>query len=107
MRAIGYNNGAVNIPSVHASAVRGKDGRLHIGLVNVDPNRAITVTAKLSGAALATVSGRVLTAPAINSYNSFEQPAAVKPAPFTGASIEAGALRVVLPPKSVVMLDPQ
>jgi alpha-N-arabinofuranosidase len=49
----------------------------------------------------------VLTAAAINSHNTFEQPAVVKPAPFTGASIESGTLKIVLPAKSIVVLDPQ
>jgi len=102
-----YSKDGSAMPAVSASAVRGKDGRLHIGLVNVDPNRAITVSARLSGARPASVSGRVLTAPAINSYNTFEQPTVVKPAAFTGATIESGALKVVLPAKSVVMLDAQ
>jgi alpha-L-arabinofuranosidase len=95
------------MPAVSATAVRDKDGRLHIGLVNVDPNHAITITAKLGGVSVSSVTGRVLTAPATNSYNTFEQPAAVKPAAFTGATIESGALKAVLPAKSVVMLDLQ
>ena len=102
-----YSKDASDIPAVHASAVRDKDGRLHIGLVNVDPNHAITVTAKIAGVALTSAPGRVLTAPAINSHNTFEQPAVVKPASFTGAGIEAGSLKIVMPAKSVVMLDPQ
>ncbi|MEO5926279.1 MAG: alpha-L-arabinofuranosidase C-terminal domain-containing protein [Bryobacteraceae bacterium] len=102
-----YNKEGVNIPAVSASAVRGKDGRLHVGLVNVDPNRSITVTAKLPGATLTTAAGRVLTAPAINSRNTFEQPTVVKPAAFNGARIAAGVLTVTLPAKSIVMLDPQ
>ncbi len=100
-----YNKDASTVPAVSASAVRDKDGRLHIGLVNVDPNHAVAVTAKLAGAVPGSVSGRVLTASAINSYNTFEQPAIVKPDAFTGASIESGVLKVVLPAKSVVMLD--
>ena len=102
-----YSKDASNIPAVQASAVRGKDGHLHVGLVNVDPNHSITVTAKISGAALTSAPGRVLTAAAINSHNTFEQPAVVKPAPFTGARIESGTLKIVLPAKSIVMLDPQ
>lgn len=102
-----YNKDGSTMPAISASAVRDKDGRLHIGLVNVDPNHSVTVNAKLSGVSPTSVTGRVLTAPAINSHNTFEQPTAVKPAAFTGAAIEAGNLKVVLPPKSVVMLDPQ
>ncbi|MEP7351745.1 MAG: alpha-N-arabinofuranosidase [Acidobacteriota bacterium] len=101
-----YNKDAVTVPAVSASAVRDKAGRLHIGLVNVDPTHAITVTAKLSGVAVTSAPGRVLTAPAINSHNTFEQPLAVKPAPFSGATIASGTLKVTLPPKSIVMLDP-
>lgn len=101
-----YNKDGSTVPAVSASAVRGKDGRLHIGLVNVDPNHAITVTAKLAGVSAASVAGRVLTAPAIHAHNTFEQSTAVKPAAFSGATIESGALKVALPAKSVVMLDP-
>ena len=102
-----YNKDGSTMPAVSASAVRDKDGRLHIGLVNVDPNRAITITARLSGVTAASVTGRVLTAPAINSHNTFEQPTVVKPAAFTGATIESGAVKANLPPKSVVILDLQ
>jgi alpha-N-arabinofuranosidase len=101
-----YNKDSSTVPAVSASAVRDKAGRLHIGLVNVDPTHAIAVTAKLSGVTLTSAAGRVLTAPAINSHNTFEQPAVVKPVPFSGATVEGNTLKVVLPPKSVVVLDP-
>jgi alpha-N-arabinofuranosidase len=51
------------------------------------------------------VTGRVLTAAATNAHNTFDQPAVVKAAAFTGATIESGSLKATLPPKSVVMLD--
>jgi len=65
------------------------------------------VTVKLDGLNAANVSGRVLTAPAINSHNSFDAPEVVKPAAFTGAQLSGGSLTVTLPPKSVVVLDLQ
>lgn len=99
-----YNKDAATMPAVSATAVRGKDGQIHIGLVNVDPNRSIPLSASLPGASPASVTGNILTAPSINSHNTFDQPAVVKPAAFTGAAIESGALKVVLPPKSIVML---
>ena len=102
-----YNKGASTMPAVSASAVQGKDNRIHIGLVNVDPNHAVTITAKLAGVSASSVTGRVLTASEINSHNTFAQPATVKPAAFTGATIESGALKAVLPPKSIVVLDLQ
>jgi alpha-N-arabinofuranosidase len=41
----------------------------------------------------------------MDARNTFEAPSAVKPAPFTGARVEGGSLKVELPAKSVVMLD--
>ena len=100
-----YNKDASAMPAVSASAVRDTAGRVHIGLVNVDPNREVTITAKLSGVAAHSVAGRVLTGAAITSHNTFEAPAAVKPVAFNGAALSGGELRVTLPAKSVVMLD--
>ncbi|OHT21436.1 alpha-N-arabinofuranosidase [Edaphosphingomonas haloaromaticamans] len=95
------------MPAVSGSAVRARDGKVHVGLSNLDPNQPHTVTVKFDGLAAQGVSGRILTAPAINSHNSFDAPDVVRPAAFTGARIEGGVLTVDLPAKSVVMLDLQ
>jgi alpha-N-arabinofuranosidase len=102
-----YSKDSSNMPAVSASAVRGQNGRVYVGLVNVDPNREIRVAASLPGMSAASVQGRVLTAPAIGAHNTFDQPGNVKPAAFTGARLEAGVLQVALPAKSVVMLELQ
>jgi len=102
-----YNKDRFVMPAVSGSAVRARDGKVHVALSNLDPNQANTVTVKLDGLNAANVSGRVLTAPAINSHNSFDAPEVVKPAAFAGAQISGGALTVTLPPKSVVVLDLQ
>lgn len=102
-----YNKDRFVMPAVSGSAVRARDGKVHVGLSNLDPNQTNTVTVKLDGLNAANVSGRILTAPAINSHNSFDAPEVVKPAAFTGAQVSGGTLTVALPPKSVVVLDLQ
>jgi alpha-N-arabinofuranosidase len=102
-----YNKDASAIPAVSASAVRDADGKIHIGLVNTDPNRSIAVATHITGFAPKRLEGRIVTAAAINSYNTFDQPSTVAPQPFHDASMEGDTLKIVLPPKSVVMLDPQ
>lgn len=92
------------LPSVSASAVRATDGRVYVALTNVDPNRAATITTTLSGVTATGVTGRILTAPTIQSHNTFDAPDTVKPAPFTGAQVSGGTLTVTLPAKSIVML---
>jgi alpha-N-arabinofuranosidase len=102
-----YSREAVAIPAISASAVRDVAGKIHIGLVNLDPHNAIAVTAKIGGMAAGAVSGRVITAAAMNAVNTFERPEVVKALPFGDARMEGGVLKVTLPAKSVVMLDGQ
>ena len=99
-----YDKDEFAIPAVSASAVRAKDGVLRVALANADPERSITVTVRLSDASASTVSGSIITAAAMNAHNTFEQPDAVRPAPFNGAKIKADILTVELPAKSVAVL---
>jgi len=102
-----YQLGEYKVPSVHASAARGKDGKIYIALANLDPRNAADLNLKIAGAAAHTVSGQILTAGAINAINTFEQPDTVKPQPFGGAKVKADQLTVSLPSKSVVVLTLQ
>jgi alpha-N-arabinofuranosidase len=100
-----YTKDARSMLALSASAVRGKDELVHVGLSNLDPNRASTATVSLADLTALDVRGRVLTAPAMNALNSFDAPQTVVPVAFTGAGLEYGLLTVTLPAKSVVMLE--
>jgi alpha-N-arabinofuranosidase len=100
-----YEHGGEQIPAVSASASRDAAGKIHVSLTNANPNAAITVACSLTGVTAKKVSGRVLTAPAVNSHNTFESPHLVEPAKFGGARIAGEKLTVELPPKSVVVLE--
>jgi alpha-L-arabinofuranosidase len=94
-----------SIPNVSASASRDAAGRIHVSLVNTSPDGPATVSCTLTGAALGSPSGRVLTAPEMTAHNTFDAPHAVEPAPFGGATASGGRLTVVLPALSVVVLE--
>jgi alpha-N-arabinofuranosidase len=100
-----YKFGARTMPMVDATASRDAAGRVHLSLVNVDPNVAVTVSCELEGLAAKTVTGRILTAPEMNAHNTFDTPDVVMPKTFTGATLNTGKLSVVLPSKSVVTLE--
>ena len=100
-----YSYGGTSVPAVHASAARGKDGVTRIGLANLDPNASAKVAIGLTGLNARTVSGRVLTAATMDAHNRFDAPNAVRPASFTGARLHGGELGLVLPAKSVVVLE--
>ncbi len=100
-----YNKDEWTMPSVSGSAVRDNSGQVHVGLSNLDPNRPVTVTAKLAELSQAAVSGWTITAPAMNAINTFDRPDTVVPQAFSGARIDGDTLTVSLPPKSVAMLE--
>jgi len=102
-----YAFGGDSIAAVSASASRDRSGVVHLTMSNVDAQRAREVSVELRGLSATSVSGRVLTGPAITSHNSFEQPDVVKPAAFTAARISGGRLTVTLPPHSLVVLTLQ
>lgn len=100
-----YKLGDVAIPTLSASASRDADGRLHVSLVNLDPNRAAEISTTLWGGAIKDVSGEVLTAPEMNAMNTFDRPNNVKPAAFNAYKLQGSQLTLNIPAKSVVVLE--
>jgi len=102
-----YKLADVAIPSLHASASRDATGRLHLSLVNLDPNRAADISVKVVGAATRQVAGRVLTAPSMNAINTFDKPEVVKPRPLDGIRVAGSQVTMNVPAKSVVVVEIQ
>lgn len=100
-----YGVGRDSVPAVSASASRDRRGVMHVTMSNLDPTRARTAELEVRGAGVMAATGRVLTAPAITSHNTFESPNVVQPAAFTGARVANGRVTVALPPRSVVVLE--
>ena len=100
-----YTLGDSSIPSVSASASRDSAGRVHVSIVNLDPNRPVELATTIAGGQFGNVSGEVLTAAAMNAMNTFDSPAAVKPAPFSAFKLAGSDLTVTVPSKSVVVLE--
>lgn len=104
LQAAEYSVGASGIPGVSASVSRDATGEIHLTLCNLNPNRAAQINCTLQGAVAHQLAGFVLTAADMNAHNTFEQPDAVKPAPFDAFKLSDGGFTTTLPPKSVVIL---
>lgn len=100
-----YSYGDRSIPALSASASRDNEDRVHLSMCNLDPDNEARVSCLFRGVELCTVTGRVLTADAINAHNTFERPDVVRPVDFEGAQFDGDALSVRLPPRSVLMLE--
>ena len=99
-----YSLGTASVPALSICAARTPAGAVVVALVNLDPKQPIAVAISLAGMSAQRVSGEVLTAAAMDSHNTFEDPDAVRAMPFTGAAVGGGTLSLTLPAKSVVVL---
>jgi alpha-N-arabinofuranosidase len=102
-----YVFGEKKIPAVSASASVDNEGKVHISLANLNPNKDITLTCPVIGETYKTVTGEILTAGEMTSFNSFEKPEEVKPTPFSRYKLKDGILTVTIPSRSVVVLEVQ
>jgi alpha-N-arabinofuranosidase len=98
-----YELDGKSIPEVSASAARAKDGKLYVALVNTNPNRSASVALNVAGQTLKSARGSVLTAATMDAHNTFKDPKAIKPAPFS-ADAAGGKLSVTIPAKAVVVV---
>jgi alpha-L-arabinofuranosidase len=99
-----YTHGPITLPRLDALAARDTAGRLWLALTNLDPGQPLDVEASLTGAAAKAAGGQTLTAPRVDSVNSFEAPETVVPKPVA-AKVQGGKLSLTLPPKSVTVIS--
>ena len=100
-----YKLGAASVPSLSVSASRDSEGRLHVSIINLNPNQPAELTTTIWGGAIKSLTGEVLTAPAVNSMNTFDSPNTVKPAPFSRYKLEGSQVSLSIPAKAVVALE--
>jgi len=98
-----YRHGDVTLPRVDAVAARDASGTLWLALTNVDPDQPAEIAPEIEGVRLRGASGEVLTAPRVDSVNSFDAPETVMPKPISGM-MRSGKLVLTLPPKSVTVI---
>ena len=95
------------VTQISASASRDAAGKVHLSLCNVHHDEAIELKAELRGMQTASAKGRILTAPAMNTMNTFDAPNKVKPTKFEEFKVSRTGMTVALPPRSVVVLELQ
>jgi alpha-L-arabinofuranosidase len=99
-----YTNGNITLPRVDAIAAKDKAGKLWLEITNVDPNQSVEIEVNLAGITAKSAAGETLTAPKVDSVNSFDVPNAVVPKPVS-AKVQGGKLALRLEPKSVTVIS--
>jgi alpha-N-arabinofuranosidase len=99
-----YTQGDITLPRVDAIAAKDATGKLWLEITNVDPNQPVDIEVSLSGVTAKSAAGETLTAPKVDSVNTFDAPKTVMPKPIT-AKVAAGKLTLTLEPKSVTVVS--
>lgn len=99
-----YQN--ISLPRIDAIAAKDSAGKLWLEITNLDPNKPVEVEANLAGLTAKSASGETLTAPKVDSVNTFEAPNTVVTKPIS-ATVQSGKLTVRLAPKSVTVVSVQ
>ncbi len=101
-----YSRQGRQIKAVSASASKDVNGKIHISFVNIDPEKAIEISCNLDGVTKEKlVSGNVITAPKVDTFNTFENPNQVTLKEFKDAKLKNGVLELKLPAKSLVTVE--
>ena len=101
-----YTQGGITLPRVDAIAARDAAGTVWLAVTNVDPNRPTTISASVAGLTARSAAGQTLTAPRVDSVNTFEVPATVAPKPIA-ARVQDGTITLTVEPKSVTVISVQ
>ena len=99
-----YTHGSITLPRVDAIAARDSAGILWVAATNVDPAQPVEIAVRLPGISPRSAAGETLTAPAVDSVNTFDRPNTVVPKPVT-ARVLGDQLTLTLEPKSVTVIS--
>jgi alpha-N-arabinofuranosidase len=99
-----YKYGDITLPRVDAIAAKDASGKLWLAITNLDPNEPVEIQASVLGITAKSATGETLTAPRVDSVNTFEVPNNVTPKPIV-AKVEGGKVALKLEPKSVTVIS--
>jgi alpha-N-arabinofuranosidase len=99
-----YTHDDITLPRVDALAAKNKDGKLWLELTNLDPNQPVEIEASLAGITPKSAAGQTLTAPKVDSVNTFDAPKTVVPKAIA-AKVQDGKVTLRLEPKSVTVIS--
>jgi alpha-N-arabinofuranosidase len=99
-----YAHGNVTMPRLDTIAAIDSSGKLWLEITNLDPGEAIEIEADVAGMKARSAEAEVLTAPAVDSVNTFEAPHTVVPRPVV-VEVRDGKLALRVEPKSVTVVS--
>ncbi len=98
-----YAEGNVELQRLDAIAAKQENGHIILALTNLDPVRSVTVEVMMKDRMLKQATGETLSAPFMDSQNTFENPEQVKPQ-VLNPRMQNGKAEITLKPHSVTVI---
>ncbi len=99
-----YSFGDISLPRVDAIAARDKAGKVWVAITNIDPKTPLEFDLAVPGVTASNAVGQTLSAPRIDSVNTFEAPNTVVPRPITIKGRD-GKFKMTVAPASVTVVS--
>ena len=100
-----YENNGQKLPSLDVSASKTESGKINITICNLNHIRPAEIVCELKDYTPKSVKGRTLTAEEMSAHNTFDNPLAVEPEELYGLKIEGQKVSIILPAKSVNVIE--
>ncbi len=94
-----------SIPSLNCSASIDKNGKIHVSICNLNPEKTEKLACNFNGFTIENATGQILTGDKLNAHNTFENPKDVVIKTFSDFKKSGKNLEVSMPPHSVVVLE--
>ena len=99
-----YTHESVTLPRVDAIAAKDSSGKVWLEITNLDPANPAAIDAEVTGVKAKLAKAETLTAPAVDSINTFESPSTVVPK-SAGVKVRDGKLSLTVEPRSITVVS--
>lgn len=100
-----YTYEGSSVPALNMSTSIDSDGKMHLSICNVHAIKTERLSCLIKGYTADAVTGKIITADQLNSYNDFDQPNQVGIQEFKDAHLQGNTLTIDVPPHSVLSLE--
>jgi alpha-N-arabinofuranosidase len=95
---------SVTLPRVDAIAAKDSSGKVWLEITNLDPANPAAIDVEVTGVKAKLAKAETLTAPAVDSINTFESPSTVVPK-SAGVKVRDGKLSLTVEPRSITVVS--
>ncbi|MFE8101689.1 alpha-N-arabinofuranosidase [Brenneria goodwinii] len=105
VKAPQLTSGGKSFPAFNVSAARAKDGKIYIGVANMNLHEGYDLSINLGSLKAKSVSGEILTSTVMDAHNIPGQSEVIRPVNYQDGKINGSVLSLKIPAKSVVVVS--